>query len=63
MLASPAPAVTGAVLAIEWAHHDLITGVSICGKWSQLNTIYATHMVYLEDNERTLKGQILVGIG
>jgi len=35
------------VLAIEWAHRDLITKVSVRGKRRQINTIWGTHMVYL----------------
>ncbi len=40
--------VAGDVLAIEWAHRDLITKVSVGGKRRQINTIWGTHMVYLE---------------
>ncbi len=42
------PAVAGDVLAIEWAHRDLITKVSVRGKRRQINTIWGTHRVYLE---------------
>ncbi len=39
MVVSPIPTGAGNVLAIEWAHRDLLTEVSIYGMHGQLNTI------------------------